>query len=400
MKFISNKYIVLTSLLFVVGFMTSCSTKNSDAKTETEEHGHSHEEGGEIEISEKQLNTVGIQLGKIEMKPIGTGLTVNGQLAVSADQTAEVSPMMTGKVVSIAVKEGENVSSGRILATIETLDLIPIQQAYIASKSQVKLCEQEYERQKALAEHGAGIAKNLQRAEIELQTARSESESLASQLRMSGIDPAAVTPGKLQNRISVKAPISGVVNKIYGKVGSVADLSTPLMQITNNNALFALLRVYEKDLNSVKSGQRVEMSLTNGEGVLGGTVTSINQTLDEDSKVVDVKVDITSGDRRALLPGMAVNAVISSEEVMRPVLPEDAVVSNGGRSFIYIVEGEEMEDGVKMYHLLPVEVVKGTVQNGFVEINPVKELPEDVTVVTSKAFYISSMATDHGEHNH
>lgn len=400
MKFISNKYIVLTSLLCVVGFMTSCSTQNSDTKAETEEHGHSHEEGGEIEISEKQLNTVGIRLGHIEMKPIGSGLAVNGQLAVSADQNADVSPLQTGKVMSITVKEGERVTTGRVLAIIETLDLIPIQQSYITSKSQLQLSEMEYERQKALAQHGAGIAKNLQRAEIELQAARAEMENLESQLRMSGIEPSTVSPGRLQTRISVKAPISGVVNKIYGKVGSMADLSSPLMQITNNDALFALLRVYEKDLNFVKPGQRVQMSLTNGEGNLDGAVISINPTLDPESKVIDVKVEITGGNRKSLLPGMAVNAVISSDEVMSPVLPEEAVVSNSGRSFIYVVEGEEIENGMKMYHLMPVEVVTGTVRNGFVEINPVKELREDATVVTSKAFYISSMATDHGEHNH
>lgn len=400
MKSLSHKYIVLTSLLCFVGYLTSCANHASETKEETEEHDHGHEEGAEIEISEKQLATVGIQLGHIEMKPIGSGLTVNGELAVSADQTADVSPMHTGKVISIVVKEGETVSAGRVLATIETFDMIPVEQSFIAAKSQVKLCEQEYARQKALAEHGAGIAKNLQRADIDLQTARAEMESLASQLRMSGISPASVSPGNLQNRITVKAPISGVVNKIYGKVGSVADLSTPLMQITNNNALFALLRVYEKDLKGVKTGQRVEMSLTNGEGLLQGVVQSVNHTLDPETKVVDVKVSITGGDRKSLLPGMALNAVISSQEVMSRVLPEDAVVSKGDRSFIYMVEGEETEGSVKMYHLVPVEVVTGTVQNGYVEINPVKELPEDATVVTSKAFYISSMASDHGEHNH
>lgn len=395
----------LLNIFFLLGcwaVIPGCSGSEA-GKEDGDEHEHEHHHGsedGSVEISELQLNTVGINLGKIEKKPVGSGLNVTGTLEVNPSDVADVTPIMNGIISQILVIEGQTVMAGAVVAKIDNYDMSVYQQSYLQAKTKVELAESEYQRQKKLNENGAGIAKNLQNAEIELRGARTELESLASQLRMLGIDPKSVRSGKIQTSVSLKAPISGVVNKINCKVGGPADMTSPLMQITNNNGIYAALQVYEKDLSFIKKGQIVDMTLTNGDGHLAGVVEFVNQTLDPETKAAEVRVRITSERTRMLLPGMAVNATVTADAAMSSVLPEDAVVSNGGKSYIYIVKGTEKEDGKTMYQLIPIEVVTGNTVQGFVEITPVVELPENTMVVTSKAFYIASMANDHGEHNH
>ena len=196
------------------------------------------------------------------------------------------------------------------------------------------------------------------------------------------------------------APISGTVTAVYGRIGGVADLAQPVMAIVNTSGIYALLKIYESDLPKVRKGDEVEVSLTNGGGVMKGRVDEVVPAVDAVSRAIDVRVSLSDLNGCMPVPGMAVNAFIStgSEEV--ETLPEEAVVQLEGRDFIYVLEATEKHDGETFYRFRPSEVVRGTARGGFVEVRPVAPLPEDARIVVAKAFYLASMASDHGEHNH
>lgn len=174
----------------------------------------------------------------------------------------------------------------------------------------------------------------------------------------------------------------------------------PIMTVIDNSGVYAMVRIYEKDLNKVRKGMPVEISLTNGSGLLQGKVEDVIRAIDSESKTIDVRVGISGADKTSLIPGMAVNAYISTGEAEVTALPEEAVVTIEGKDYIYMLAQKEKHDGEEMSVFRPVEVVKGNSRNGFVEVNPVEDLPRDARIVVSKAFYIASMAVDHGEHNH
>lgn len=87
------------------------------------------------------------------------------------------------------------------------------------------------------------------------------------------------------------APIAGTVSQITASLGSFADMQTPLMKIQNNQAVECDLNIYEKDLQKVKPGDKVYLSLTNQPGVkLAGHVYGLNQYFNDNSKSVAVHV--------------------------------------------------------------------------------------------------------------
>lgn len=379
--------------------MLSCAGSVSDNHVE-DSQAHHHDEDGEIEITEKQMTTVGIELGHVEKREIGTGLMANGTLTVSPQDMAEISPMFAGLVSNICVVEGSYVQQGDVLAYIENMDITTYQHDYQLALEDLSLARSEKERQDKLAAEGAGIRKNLEMARVAYNSALSRSESLARRLKQIGISPEAVASGEITEAVALKSPVSGIISKIFAVRGSYADMSTPIMTVTDNRKIYAVLRIYEKDVDKVESGQRVDMSLTNGAMSIEGTVADINRSIDPETKGIDVKVVLDEINVANIIPGMAVTAFIRSGLAQTDALPEDAVIASGGKTVIYVLEDMHEEDGQNTYHFEPVEVIAGNRQNGYVEIKPVDDLDEDAVIVVKRAFYLASMAADHGEHNH
>ncbi|MCH5320011.1 MAG: efflux RND transporter periplasmic adaptor subunit [Paramuribaculum sp.] len=389
----------IACVALLLGGMTACNGRSSSSEHDHEHSGHNHEaEHGEIELSEKQMKTVGIELGSFDRREIGSGMRANGFLAVNPQDVAEISPLLSGVVKQINVKEGDFVNKGTTVAVIENLDIVTYNQDYQIAVDELELAQSELERQNKLAEQGAGIKRNLEKARTDMKIATARVSALERQLRQAGITPGSAIAST--GTAAVKAPIGGIVSVIFAKTGGFADMSTPIMTVTDNRKIFALLKVYEKDIDKIEKGQKVDLNLTNGAMRLEGVVAEINRTIDPETKGIDVRVALTGANLTTLIPGMAVTGYIRSGGTETDALPEDAVVSSGGKSYIYVLEGTEEEDGELMYHFEPVEVITGNREQGFIEVSPLTELTPDAKIVIAKAFYLASMAADHGEHNH
>ncbi|MCM1504871.1 MAG: efflux RND transporter periplasmic adaptor subunit [Muribaculum sp.] len=379
---------------------TACGGGN-DSQSRTAEHGHSHGEKSEIALTETQLHTVDIKLGHIERKELSNTIHANGTLSVNPQDAADVSPLVSGIISGITVVEGNQVREGQTLAYIEASEIIDLQQNYLEASDELTLAQTEYDRQKALSAQGAGVQKNLQAAQSTYGVAKAKAEGIRARLELAGINPADVKSGKIAKRAPLSAPISGTVSRIGVNIGGYADMQTPVMTIVDNNAVYCRLSIFEKDIAMVKPGQKVDIRLTNvGSTHLTGEVEEINRSIDTDSKAFAVRVRLSDGVENSLVPGMAVTALISTGHERVDALPDDAVVNSAGKSYIFVVEDIHDENADKVYHFRKTEVATGLTEMGYIQIYPFTPIADSTLVVTSNAFYIASMAADHGEHSH
>ena len=67
--------------------------------------------------------------------------------------------------------EGQHISAGQTVAYIENTEIVQMQKDYLVACRETETAQQELKRQQALADAGAGIAKNLQLASASYQTA-------------------------------------------------------------------------------------------------------------------------------------------------------------------------------------------------------------------------------------
>lgn len=407
MKSLNIKSIIVFAVVAITISFTSCKSGN---KTETKEATKIEETHAEtIEVSEEQMKAVGIELGTVEMKNLNSVVKASGQLEVPPQNKADVNSLVSGIIKKIVVLEGNYVRQGQTVAILENTDIVKLQQDYLMLKKEFVYSEQEYQRQKELNTESAGTGKVFQQAASKYETDKARLHGMETQLQQLNISPTSVANGNFVNQIPIFAPISGVIGHIPIKTGSYIDMQTSLMDIVDNSQVYCDLQVYEKDLFKVKNGQTVEFILTNQNNKqITGTIYGINQSFENENKSVIVHAKINNTGSIKLLPGMYVSALINVGNQTVQAVPVDAVVSAEGKTFIFIVSGEEEKavekdakektekdtdaKAEKNIQFKKVEVTTGVTELGYIEITPLEEIPKDAKIVTKGAFYVLSKA--------
>ena len=103
---------------------------------------------------------------------------------------------------------------------------------------------------------------------------------------------------------------------------------------------------------------------------------------------------------RDLLPGMYVEGRIVQDEKNTLAVPEEAVIKEGEKSFIFVLDdGDAQEEGKLKFKMVQVSV--GVIDLGFVSINPMEPLQYGSKVVINGAYTLSSeMVKGELEHGH
>ena len=366
-------------------------------------HGHEENEGGheEVELTETQMKAVDIQLGELAAVSLGVTLKANGELAVNPQDEAVVAPQSAGLVKRIVVQEGQSVTKGQVVAYVENQEVVQLQQDYLVAKEEETLANQELERQQALADAGAGIRKNHQQAVANAQISATKVAMLTRQLALHGLSPAQVSHGKLLTEMPVVSPIAGTVTKITCLTGGYADVQSPLMKIVNNAAIYAKLNIFEKHMSDIAPGQNVDIRLTNRPTeLLKGEVTALTQTMEPTTRSLTARVRILDGSSHDLVPGMAVTGIITSKSSEVEALPDDAIVMSEGRSYVFVLDGHGEKDGETTTHFKKMEVVAGIKERGYTQVKFLSPVEDAAKFVVKNAFYLGSMTSEHGEHNH
>lgn len=353
------------------------------------------EENQNILLTQQQMNAVDLRMDIAKMRELDATLKATGSLVLRPQSQGDVSSLMGGIVKSLLVKDGQKVSRGQVVATIENTDVVSLQREYYSAYKESEMSRLELERQRQLSKNGAGVGKNLQQAEKNYQIARANMLGIARQLSQLGIGTAMVAQGRFTTVFPLRAPISGTVSQLTASLGSYADMQTPLMKIRDNNALECDLNVFEKDINKVKNGNRVRVELANQPNVtLTGKVYGMNQYFNDGTKsvAVHVKLDNTKGAR--LLDGMYVSGLIATGRQECKTLPTDAIVSTDGKSYIFALN-KKPRNG--KFEFSRHEVTTGVSQGGYTEVALCEHIQNGQKIVTESASYLASMIGDHGE---
>lgn len=382
----------LTVITFVgFSFLSQSKAENSESENQEEEIDFQN-----IPLSEKQVKAVDLKMGEAQEREMDAMLHVNGSLVLRAQDMGNVSSLMGGIVKNVYVKEGQMVSRGQVVATIENTDVVTLQREYYTAYKESEMARLELDRQKTLASAGAGIKKTLQMSEKNYKVAQANLLGTGRQLQQMGISTKEVAKGKFTTVFPLRAPISGTVSDMQASLGSYADMQTPLMKIRNNHAVECDLNVFEKDIAKVKVGDQVLVSLTNQPGVnVSGRVYGMNQYLNKGTKSVAVHVKLDAKRGAKLFEGMYVSGQIATGRQLCMTLPDKAIVSADGKQYVFALNQQHSKGGT--YSFSRHEVTTGVSNNGYTEVALCKHLKKGQKIVTDNAFYLASLTGDHGE---
>ena len=390
------KRFILVAALTVITFVGFSFLSQSKAETSESENQEEEIDFQNIPLSEKQVKAVDLKMGEAQERELDAMLHVNGSLVLRAQDMGNVSSLMGGIVKNVYVKEGQMVSRGQVVATIENTDVVTLQREYYTAYKESEMARLELDRQKTLASAGAGIKKTLQMSEKNYKVAQANLLGTGRPLQQMGISTKEVAKGKFTTVFPLRAPISGTVSDMQASLGSYADMQTPLMKIRNNHAVECDLNVFEKDIAKVKVGDQVLVSLTNQPGVnVSGRVYGMNQYLNKGTKSVAVHVKLDAKRGAKLFEGMYVSGQIATGRQLCMTLPDKAIVSADGKQYVFALNQQHSKGGT--YSFSRHEVTTGVSNNGYTEVALCKHLKKGQKIVTDNAFYLASLTGDHGE---
>lgn len=390
------KRFILVAALTVITFVGFSFLSQSKAETSESENQEEEIDFQNIPLSEKQVKAVDLKMGEAQERELDAMLHVNGSLVLRAQDMGNVSSLMGGIVKNVYVKEGQMVSRGQVVATIENTDVVTLQREYYTAYKESEMARLELDRQKTLASAGAGIKKTLQMSEKNYKVAQANLLGTGRPLQQMGISTKEVAKGKFTTVFPLRAPISGTVSDMQASLGSYADMQTPLMKIRNNHAVECDLNVFEKDIAKVKVGDQVLVSLTNQPGVnVSGRVYGMNQYLNKGTKSVAVHVKLDAKRGAKLFEGMYVSGQIATGRQLCMTLPDKAIVSVDGKQYVFALNQQHSKGGT--YSFSRHEVTTGVSNNGYTEVALCKHLKKGQKIVTDNAFYLASLTGDHGE---
>ncbi|AFY61864.1 efflux RND transporter periplasmic adaptor subunit [Synechococcus sp. PCC 6312] len=213
----------------------------------------------------------------------------------------------------------------------------------------------------------ATAATQLKQAQARLQEAQRQvtlsQRTYKTRLRQLG------TQANANGTITITAPISGVVtlpdaadSRAVRLGESRQDAGEPILTVVNTSQVQVRANLYEKDLDQVAVGQRVEGQASNlPNQQFQGRVTVIDPVVAGDSRAVPVVVELNNAAGQ-LRPGMFVNLDILTGATANPVLvvPTSAVVeTNDKRQIVFVENGAAYE---------PVEIETGRRSGDWIEI--------------------------------
>jgi len=286
---------------------------------------------------------------------------------VKARNSALISARITGSVSAVHVQEGDRVTRGKLLVSIQSAEsgsaaagaasgVEEASRALDEARSRKRLADATFERYRRLLGEQA-----VTRQEFEVRQSDQEvaGEGVArARARLSQARHGANAAGTVAGYARVSSPISGVVLAKQVEAGQTVFPGTPLLTIEGDDGFRLEVAAPEGLLGKLKQGDLVGIAV---EGApVTGRVSEVVPMVDPSTRTFTVKIDLPAKGLRSGSYGKALFTAGSRQGIAVPLA---AVVERGALTSVWAVspEGIARLRLVKLGRLLRrrVEILSG-----------------------------------------
>ncbi|WP_294246788.1 efflux RND transporter periplasmic adaptor subunit [uncultured Chryseobacterium sp.] len=280
--------------------------------------GNKEKQTKEVQEVAKQVDKINVNVVTVSRENIDTDYSANGTFIPKqeSNQSSEIS----GRIVSVLVKEGSRVGAGQVLATIKK-DAIEVDVTQAQNNLQNAIIDnQRYEN----AFKTGGVTKQ------QLDNSRLQLKNAQAAVRAQGVRV---------NDTSIRAGISGTINKKMVEPGMVVAPGTALFEIVNINSLKLSVLVDESQIGRIALGQEVPIKVNVlPDESFSGRITFIAPKSDAS---LNFPVEIEVQNRGNLKAGMYATATFKTnngaETQNMLTVPAEAFVNGVSSGQLFIV---------------------------------------------------------------
>lgn len=211
-----------------------------------------------VTISRDQFVQAGMQLGGLSNFNAAEIIISNGYIDVPTQNRSKISTFLGGYVTMADLLPGDRVHKGQVLARLENIEYLKLQQNFLEAREKLVYLKSIYEAQSTLTQENVSSRRNYQLAQSDYLTMQANYESLAKQLLLIHIDPNRVKAESMETSISLQAPFDGYITEINVVNGMFVNSSDVICEVINTDHMHLELKVFEKDVLKLKKGQAIE----------------------------------------------------------------------------------------------------------------------------------------------
>ena len=275
-------------------------------------------------------------------------VTVVGNLVGAA--TVDVVPRSAGRLEEVAVRLGDRVSRGQLIAKVEDREIreqvnqseanLEVNRAtVVARENDLKVAQSALDRARSSFEAGLLSKAGLEDAEARYNSGASQVTVAKAQLAST---QARLDELKLNlSNTSIVAPMDGVVGRRNLDPGAFAGGNTVIASLVDIRTVRMVANLVEKDFRRVETGASavVEVDAFPGEQFTG-QVSRVAPVFDPATRTASMEIEVPNPGYR-LKPGMYARVRLTAEQRMDVLtLPRAAVVDIEGRHGTYVLDGD------------------------------------------------------------
>lgn len=301
---------------------------------------------------------VTVEVAKVQIMKLTDDAQAVGSLR--SRQGVMLRPEVSGRITQLNFRDGERVRKGQLLVQFDDqLQLAQIKQ----SQAELSIAQANHKRNQELLAQNFVSQRSLDESAANLEVAQAK-------LALAQATAA---------RLKILAPFDGIAGIRNVNVGDYLKDGTDIVNLEDIDTVYVDYRLPERFQTLLKSGQKATVELDALPGRrFEARVQAVDPLIDANGRSIGVRASITN-QQLLLRPGMfaRVSTVFGSREKAR-VIPEEAIVPQGGRQFVIkLVPGPDNDSLVSQR----VAVTVGIRRPGQVEI--IDGLKEGDTVVTA-----------------
>ncbi|MFT5601625.1 MAG: membrane fusion protein (multidrug efflux system) [Flavobacteriales bacterium] len=275
------------------------------------------------------------------------------QGVVEAGKMSMVTPEAGGIIVDLKVdgKEGTVIQKDDVIAIFDSETLISnIEELNV----QIELAETMLKKQQSLYDQGLGNIIQLDQAKGQLAALKQSKN----------------TAGTQKSKFVLKAPFTGVIEKVYVVEGQVAGPGSPIIMLVGKDDRKVRASISETYLKNINKGALVELEFPALDITISKLqVTRVGGFIDPVNRTVDIEVSIpTESANDKLVPNLMANIKIRDKVDSTAIMVPSKVIMKGSNqtSYVFVMTKDDASsnDSTDRYSVKKTEVTTGDMYDG------------------------------------
>lgn len=264
---------------------------------------------------------------------LNQGVLLTGSLR--AVHSAVVKARVAGELQGLAVREGDAVRAGQVIATIDPAEhqarLRQAQQQADAARSQVEIAKRNFDNNQAMVDKGF-----ISRTALESSQSSLTGAQATYQAAVAAVDVA----NKTLDDTALRAPITGVVSQRLAQPGERLAIDGRVIEIIDPTRLELEATLAPADSVHVRTGQTARLNVEGAAQPVTATVVRINPSAQAGSRGVPVYLSVPA--TPGLRQGLFAQGMLVTERVQALAVPLGAVRTDRPTPYVQVIEGERV----------------------------------------------------------